>query len=202
MLAPPLMDSDKQVGLLTGGFTVPNLITGARMSLIPVFAWAFIAGMDTTAFVLLFLIGSTDWIDGLVARRTGQVSVLGKLLDPVADRLAIVTVLLVFLFRGTLSGYLVMAILLRDVALSIAFFVLQRRGYPRLPVNWVGKTATAAIFFGVGFAMMTVAFPDFFSEKVKIISTICLMVGATLYWVAAALYLAQVRRLAPNRMVN
>ena len=82
--------------------TVPNLISATRIALIPVFAWVFLSGSKdgTCALILLIVIGCSDWVDGYVARKTGQVSKLGKLLDPVADRMAIVIVLLALTFRA------------------------------------------------------------------------------------------------------
>ncbi|HVL52207.1 MAG TPA: CDP-alcohol phosphatidyltransferase family protein, partial [Actinomycetota bacterium] len=94
------MSSGQEEVVLNRVLTVPNMISTARMLLIPVFAWAFLTGdKDAFALGLLVVIGCTDWVDGYVARKTGQVSKLGKLLDPVADRVAIVVVLLALVFR-------------------------------------------------------------------------------------------------------
>lgn len=174
--------------------TVPNAITLTRMVLIPVFAWAFLTGgKDVAALVLLVVIGSTDWIDGFVARKTGQVSKLGKLLDPVADRMAIVVVLLALVFRGVVALPLAAVLLVRDLIVSIAFPILEARGFPRIPVNRTGKWATAFIFTGMAFAAASVL------ESVEDIagpaSSALLAVGAVLYWVAGALYVREIRRL-------
>src|SRR5580692_1437863 len=68
--------------------TVPNLITAVRLACVPLFLWLlFGAHRQTDAAILLAVLGATDWIDGFVARRFAQVSTLGKVLDPVADRI-------------------------------------------------------------------------------------------------------------------
>lgn len=175
--------------------TVPNLISATRMALIPVFAWVFLTGdRDTLAFVLLVIIGSTDWVDGYVARATGQVSKLGKLLDPVADRLAIIVALLTLTFRGLVPTVLAVILLVRDTIVSIAFPVLEKKGFPRIPVNWVGKWATALIFAGMGFAAAGAL--DFEAATFSVAAgRVLLTGGAVLYWAALGLYVAEIRKI-------
>ena len=181
-------------------WTVPNLITVTRMLLIPVFAWAFLTdGKDVAALTLLVIIGTTDWVDGFVARKFGQVSKLGKLLDPVADRMAIIVVLLVLVFRGVVALPLAAVLLVRDLIVSVMFPILEAKGVPRLPVNRTGKWATAFIFTGMAFAAASVLEPveDFASTA----SFGLLVVGAFLYWLAGGLYLRELRRLSAQGLV-
>lgn len=181
-------------------FTVPNLISAVRIALIPIFAWAFSSagGNDILAFTLLMVIGSSDWVDGYVARRTGQVSKLGKLLDPVADRMAIIVVLLALTFRGVVAPPIAIVLLVRDALVSIAFPILEKKGFPRVPVNWVGKWATALIFTGMGFAAASVLDIGA-AEFARAASQLLLIVGAVLYWIAAGLYVIQIRRIMQDR---
>ncbi|MGQ0678560.1 MAG: CDP-alcohol phosphatidyltransferase family protein [Actinomycetota bacterium] len=186
-------DADGEV-VLDRVLTIPNLISATRIALIPIFAWAFLTGRDLPAFILLVVIGSSDWVDGYVARKTGQVSKLGKLLDPVADRMAIIVVLIALAFRGVIDAPIAYVLLIRDAIVSIAFPILERKGVPRIPVNWVGKWATALIFAGMGFAaasVLDIAAAGFAAFT----SRILLIAGAVLYWWAAALYVKQIRRL-------
>lgn len=175
--------------------TVPNLISAARLALVPIFVWAFLTGKDPAAFTLLVVVGATDWVDGFVARRTGQVSVLGKLLDPLADRIAIVAALLAFAFRGTIPWLLAAVILLRDLIVAIVFPALEARGFPRIPVNRTGKAGTAALFTGMGFLAGGLIVPESMSSAVRAAGLGLLVVGATLYWVAAGFYAVAIRRL-------
>lgn len=174
--------------------TVPNAISIARLCLVPLFLWAFLTGRTVPALVLLAVIGGSDWVDGFVARRTGQVSVLGKLIDPVADRIAIVAVLVAFGARGTVPPLLAGAIVLRDLAVAAAFAVLEPRGMPRIPVNRTGKTATAAIFTGMALAALALVVGEGPAPLVRAAGTGLLGAGAVLYWAAGALYAGEVRR--------
>jgi cardiolipin synthase len=181
--------------------TLPNLISAIRVALIPLFAWAFLTGSrDTFAMVLLVVIGSSDWVDGFVARKTGQVSKLGKLLDPVADRIAIVIVLFALIFRGIVPLPIAAAILLRDLIVTIVFFILESRGFPRLAVNRAGKWATGLIFSGVAFAAGSVLDTPV-RQAAGTLSQVLLIMGAVLYWVAGALYVRVIRRLVEARSV-
>ena len=178
-------------------FTVPNLISFARLALVPVFFWLFVTRTnDALAFALLVLVGSTDWVDGFVARRTGQVSVLGKILDPVADRVAIVAILLAFLFRGTIPIAVALVILVRDALVASVFPILEARGYPRIPVNFVGKAGTAAIYVGTGTAAASLILQ---SLAINFAAIVLLWIGASLYWVAGVLYVREIRKLVRAR---
>ena len=82
--------------------TLPNLISVARLGCIPWFAWLLLANDDRVfAGFLLGVLGATDWIDGWIARRFNQVSELGKILDPTADRLLLIVAVPVLIFDGS-----------------------------------------------------------------------------------------------------
>lgn len=174
--------------------TVPNLVTAGRLALLPVFLWTFLTARDGTALVLLVVIGVSDWLDGFLARRLGQVSELGKLLDPVSDRIVIVAVVAVLAFRGSLPWPLAATILARDLVVAVAFAVLEGKGVPRLAVNFTGKTATLLLFTGMSVVVLSVltgAAPDGIA---RLIGLAVLVAGAVLYWVAAVLYFGTARR--------
>jgi cardiolipin synthase (CMP-forming) len=179
--------------------TVPNLISATRIALIPIFAWAFLTGSkDTFALFLLIVIGCSDWVDGYVARKTGQVSKLGKLLDPVADRIAIVLVLGALTFRGVVAFPVAAVLLIRDLIVTIVFPILESKGFPRIAVNQTGKWATALIFAGMGFAAGSVLETPV-QEASGIASQILLIVGAVLYWTAGLFYVREIRKLVAAR---
>src|SRR5438093_13428963 len=122
--------------------TLPNLISAIRILLIPLFVALIVDPDTTTAGLILFgVVVATDWVDGLVARRTGQVSELGKLLDPVADRLAIAAGLIALAVRGVFPWWAATTILIRDLAVLVVAIVLFRRDI-RIEVRWIGKIAT------------------------------------------------------------
>ena len=96
--------------------TVPNVISAFRIAMIPVFVALILDEDTTTAGLIVFgVVVATDWVDGTIARRTGQVSDLGKVLDPVADRLAIAAGIIALAFRGVFPVWAAAAILVRDV---------------------------------------------------------------------------------------
>ncbi len=129
--------------------TVPNLISAIRIAMIPVFV-ALILDHDTTAWgiVLFGVVVATDWVDGTIARRTGQVSDLGKILDPVADRAAIAAGLIALVIRGAFPLWAAAAILVRDVAVLVAGVILLSKG-ARIDVRWIGKVATFALMIAI-----------------------------------------------------
>ena len=115
-----------------------------RIALIPVFVWLILDHDTTFGGLLLFgAVVSTDWVDGAVARATGQVSELGKVLDPVADRLAIAAGLIALIVRGAFPLWAALLILVRDVAVLVAGIVLLAgRRHLRVDVRYLGKVAT------------------------------------------------------------
>jgi cardiolipin synthase len=181
--------------------TVPNLISFARLCLVPVFLAIYLAGAYLPALAILFVVGTSDWVDGFVARHTGQVSVLGKLLDPLADRVVVVAVLVAFAARETVPWWLAAVIVGRDLIVMGSFAALEKRGLPRIAVNRVGKSATAAIFTGLGLAAAGVAMSasgvaglESAAHGTHMAGIVFLSAGAVLSWAAAALYAVEIRR--------
>src|SRR4029078_3605069 len=118
--------------------TVPNAISFLRIATIPLF-FALIVDPDTTfAGLMLFsVIAATDWVDGAVARATGQVSELGKVLDPVADRLSIAAVLIALIVRRAFPLWAALLILIRDAAILVAGLALLAGRGARIDVRYV-----------------------------------------------------------------
>ena len=139
----------------TGGgrrvLTLPNLISFLRIALIPVFV-ALIVDEDTTALgiVLFGVVAATDWIDGAIARATGQVTDLGKMLDPVADRLAIAAGLIALVVRGAFPLWAALLILVRDASMLVVGLVLLTRFRARIEVRYIGKVGTFAVMASIG----------------------------------------------------
>jgi len=125
--------------------TVPNIITTIRLTLIPVFVWLLFGRHNRAgAAVMLAALGSTDWVDGTVARRFNQVSNLGKILDPVADRLLLGTAVICILVDGAVPAVIAIPVVAREVLVSLAVLVLAAMGAKRIDVTWAGKMATFA----------------------------------------------------------
>jgi len=122
--------------------TAPNAITLLRLVLMPVCAWLLATQHYGSGLVLTALVGATDWVDGWLARRIGQVSRLGQLLDPFADRLLIASVAVALLVRQVLPWQAAALLLGRDLVLLAGWPLLRRRGVQPPEVVWIGKAAT------------------------------------------------------------
>ncbi len=163
--------------------TVPNILSFARIVLIPVFVVLLLNhGTELSGLLLLGAVTSTDWVDGYVARRTGQVSELGKRLDPVADRLAIAAALVVFVIRGALPLWAALLILVRDAAVLLAgvFLIVTRR--PLIDVRFIGKVGT--------FVLMTTVPAIAWGNFGLPLDNLALAVGWTFFWVGLIEYYA------------
>jgi len=126
--------------------TVPNLITLVRLSCLPIFVWLLLGRDDQVAAALLLAaLGATDWVDGYVARHFHQVSTLGKVLDPVADRLLFFTALVTIIIAGDAPLWVCVAVLVREGLVAIATLVLAAMGARRIDVTWFGKAGTFAL---------------------------------------------------------
>ncbi|NKX56626.1 CDP-alcohol phosphatidyltransferase family protein [Arthrobacter mobilis] len=142
-------------------WTVPNIITVARFLLVPVFVWCIAAGRYGTATAVLAVLGSTDWIDGYVARRFDQMSTVGRWLDPLADRLALIIIAITFVATGLAPLWLLLAILIPDIILLVYSLALFR-GSPDLPVTTIGKVRTALLLAGTPMLLLERALgPDY-----------------------------------------
>jgi len=175
-------------------WTVPNLLSFLRIALIPLFV-ALIVDEDTTlaGIVLFAAVAATDWVDGFVARRLGQVSELGKVLDPTADRLAIAAGLIALAIRGAFPWWAALLILVRDVVvLTVGAAVLLRRRV-RLEVRPIGKVATFSLMLAVTWISWgTLGYP--LDDAALALGWISFTVGIIEYYVAGAMYLGDLRR--------
>jgi cardiolipin synthase (CMP-forming) len=174
--------------------TVPNAITLVRLACLPLYLY-LLFGRDNkaAAAVLLGALGATDWIDGYVARRFDQVSAVGKVLDPVADRVLFFVGVGGIIVAGAAPAWFCWAVIAREVAVSVAVLTLAALGAKRIDVTWVGKAGT--------FCLM-VAFPFFLagSSTVSIASVFTVLAwlvgvpGLVLSYYAAILYVPIARR--------
>ncbi len=174
--------------------TIPNVLSFVRLALVPVFLLFLIDGQDVAALITLAVSGFTDFLDGFLARRLNQVTRLGQLLDPAADRLYILAAVLGLVMRELIPLWLVVAILARDVLLLVVALVLAQAGHGALPVNLVGKAATACLFVGLPILMLAAAVPDI-AAVARPGGTAIAVLGAVLYWAAGLVYLRDTVRI-------
>jgi cardiolipin synthase len=182
--------------------TIPNVLSLLRLVLVPVFAWLILSELDGLALTVLAVSGVTDYLDGALARRWGQVSRIGQLLDPFADRLYVLSTLLGLAWREVIPWWLVALIVGRDVLLSLTLPVLARHGYGPPPVHFLGKAATLNLLYA--FPLLLLADGDSLAAHVaEPVAWAFAWWGTALYWWAGWLYLQQVRQMisAPSRAV-
>lgn len=169
--------------------TLPNAISVVRLSCLPVFLWLLFGRENRAAAAgLLGVLGATDFVDGYIARHWHQVSTLGKILDPVADRLLFFVGGLAIIVDGSIPAWVGWLVLARELAVSLATVGLALLGASRIDVTWFGKAGT--------FCNM-VAFPMFLAsestvgwrEAAEVIAWGFVVPGLVLSYIALALYL-------------
>jgi cardiolipin synthase len=177
-------------------WTIPNLLSLLRLLGVPVFLWLALGPeADGWAFGVLAFAGVSDYLDGKIARRFGQTSRLGVLLDPAADRLYILATIAALAARGIIPVWLAVAIPGRDLLLATTVPLLRRRGYGfALPVNFVGKAATLNLLYAFPLLLLSTG-SGWLAAVARPVGWAFVAWGAALYWWAGWLYLVQVRRL-------
>jgi cardiolipin synthase len=181
--------------------TIPNVITMARLSLLPVFVWLLFAKDDrSSAAYLLAVIGTTDFFDGYIARHFHQVSELGKILDPVADRLLFFVGGGCILIDGSIPTWFAVAVLTREVLISAATLGLAAAGARRIDVTWFGKAGAFALMMSIPFFLGSHASDLGWQEQAEDLAWVTGLPGLALYWYSLLLYVPMgVRALREGR---
>lgn len=174
--------------------TVPNALSVLRLLLIPVFLWLVLGVQaDLWGVFVLAVSGITDWLDGVIARRTGQITRVGQILDPLVDRLTIAATLIGLALRSLIPWWLVGILVLRELVLLALVPSLRRRGLTALPVHYLGKAATFALFWGFPFVLVGAGTAQW-EQVLGALGWAFVIWGTALYWYAAVLYIDQARR--------
>jgi cardiolipin synthase len=175
--------------------TIPNLLSIVRLALVPVFLWLVLAKrQDELALLVLVVSGITDYLDGKLARRLNQTSTLGAILDPVADRLFILAVVVGLWQRDIIPVWLAIVLPLRDVFLFGLVPFLRTRGFSSLPVHFLGKAATAALLYALPLLLLGDGIGAI-AHLAEVFGWAFALWGVGLYWWAGVLYVFQVRKL-------
>jgi cardiolipin synthase len=128
--------------------TVPNVITTLRLLCVPVFLWILFGHHPHDRYhaaLLLAVMGITDFVDGYLARHLHQVSTLGKVLDPVADRLLLGVGVVAILIDGSAPLWLCLVVIIREGFVAAAALALATAGARRIDVRWSGKAGTLGL---------------------------------------------------------
>lgn len=168
--------------------TVPNVISVVRLLCVPLFLYLlFVRENRAAAALLLAVLGATDWVDGYIARRWNQVSELGKVLDPVADRVMLIVAIVAILLDGSVPPIVALPALARELLVAGATLVLAVLGARRIDVSWYGKAGT----FG-----LMMAFPLFLAANstvswaglAEVLAWICAVPGLALSLYSLVVY--------------
>jgi cardiolipin synthase len=175
--------------------TLPNLLSAVRLASIPLFLWLVLGPeKDGWALVVLAVAGITDFLDGWLARRLNQTTLIGELLDPIADRLYIIAVVVGLMLRDIIPWWLALAIPLRDILLWGLVPLLRTRGYSALPVHFLGKAATFNLLYAFPLLLLGDGEGPW-AELAQVFGWSLAIWGVGLYWWAGVLYAWQVWRL-------
>ncbi|TWG93469.1 cardiolipin synthase [Nocardioides sp. J9] len=176
-------------------WTLPNLLSASRLLGVPLFLWLVLGPEeDVWALVVLMVSGVTDFLDGWLARKLDQTSELGRLLDPVADRLYILAVVVGLALRDVIPWWVALCLPLRDLLLWGLVPLLRTRGYSALPVHFLGKAATFNLLYA--FPLLLLGEGDgTVATLAQVFGWSLALWGIGLYWWAGILYAWQVRKL-------
>ncbi|MBO6003677.1 MAG: CDP-alcohol phosphatidyltransferase family protein [Aeriscardovia sp.] len=182
-------------------WTVPNFISFLRIASIPVIAWLIGSNHLLWSLLLMALSGISDGVDGYVARKFDQVTVLGQILDPIADRLLIICSCVALAVVHLLPWWILIVICCRDFVIGIEVLILANNGYGPLPVHFVGKVGTFVILVAIPCLIISHVIP---TGSLASLSFYCFGMascywGIGLYWMAGLVYIAQGMSLLKKR---
>jgi cardiolipin synthase len=175
--------------------TVPNGLTLVRLLCIPVFVW-LLARPDRSgwypAALLLGALGLTDWVDGYVARHFHQVSAVGKVLDPLADRLLLAVAAVSIIVVGALPGWVAVGVLSREILVAAGFLMVAALGGRRIDVQWAGKAGTFGLMWALPLFLIGHA-PDDWHRIALTLAYLSVIPALVFAWYAAITYIPQAR---------
>lgn len=166
-------------------WTVPNIISMVRIALIGVFVVLLVGRHDAWAIAALIGAGVSDFLDGFLARRWNQVTRLGRILDPTADRLLTLAVVIGLAERGVIPWWLTGVLLLRDAMVGAALLAARAKGVESSQVTFVGKAATFGLYVCLPWAYISFLADWSAAWTVFFVGT---LLAAVLYWVAGVGY--------------
>lgn len=183
--------TSEEPSLLRQALNVPNILSILRLAGVPVFLWLLLGPKeDGWALALLVFSALTDWLDGKLARWLNQMSRLGQLLDPAADRLYILATLIAFLIRDIVPWWVVVPLVVRELVLGVCVLLLRYRGFAPPEVTYIGKGATFVLMYAFPFLLLTQGGSDV-AAVARPIGYAFTAWGAVLYIWSGVLYVVQ-----------
>jgi len=177
--------------------TIPNLLSLARIAVLPVVYLDLVGGRFVRALVLLLVFASTDWFDGYLARRFDQITKLGALLDPISDRILFVVVGVGFVVSGLLPLWALVVLLVRDIGVLLVGAFLLLRGARPPAVTRIGKVATFGLMLAFPLFLFAAIVGDGASAPqplLQALAWVTYVVNTALYYVSAGQYALDISR--------
>jgi cardiolipin synthase len=175
--------------------TIPNLLSVVRLCCIPLFLWLLFGAEDrSSAAYLLAILGATDWVDGYIARHFNQVSDLGKILDPTADRLLLAVGVIGILVDGSVPVWIGVLTIVRETLVGGATLVLAALGARRIDVTWWGKAGTFGLMCAYPLFLGSNADDLGWQDLAEVLAWVCVIPGLIFSYIAAAGYIPIARR--------
>ncbi|MEL0261084.1 MAG: CDP-alcohol phosphatidyltransferase family protein [Aquiluna sp.] len=174
--------------------SIPNMLSILRLLLVPVFLLLLLYDQFGWALVVLATASFTDWLDGQIARRFNQITNLGKVLDPSADRLFIFATLIGLTLNGNIPWWLAAVIVARDLLILVGYVISANHGYGPLPVHFLGKAGTFALLYALPLMLLA----DIWEAAHLVVLPLAWAFaywGIALYWLSGFVYLGQLKRL-------
>lgn len=166
-------------------FTIPNILSFFRLCLIPLIIWLYCAEHNYLwAGNVLILSGLTDLVDGFIARKFNMVSDLGKVLDPVADKLTQAAMLVCLLLRFPLMILPLVLLLIKETFMGISGFLVIKKTGRVYGAKWHGKIATCLLY-------ATMILHVFWNEITPVVSAVSIIACAVMILVSLVLYGSQ-----------
>ncbi len=175
--------------------TVPNALTLIRLLCIPLFIWLLVLPKRSgwvAAVVVLAVLGVTDGVDGYVARHFDQVSRVGKVLDPIADRLLLGVAAVAIVVAGAIPFGVAIAALSREAVVAAGFLAVALAGGRRVEVQWAGKAATFGLMCALPLFLLGHAHESW-HQLAEIGAWIAVIPALALGWYAAIAYIPMAR---------
>lgn len=177
---------------------IPNALSALRLLLVPVFLYLLLSDQLVAALLVLLAAGASDWLDGFIARKFNQITKLGQILDPAADRLYIFSTLIGLTVNGNIPAWFAVVVIARDVLLLFGYPFLASMGYGALPVHFVGKAGTFSLLYALPLQLLADVLPQF-SHVILPLAWAFAWWGIGLYWLAGFIYLRQLQILISRK---
>jgi len=137
---------------------IPNMITMVRFALIPIYAYFILQHRLYEALAVVIIAGLSDVLDGYLARSRQQVTMIGKMLDPLADKVLMIAIIVSFLYLRFIPWQAALAIFIREIGMIISSAIFHLRGYQTVPANVLGKVTTMLYYLAILFFFLQVEF--------------------------------------------